>query len=48
MLTLSYICVGLSVALLLIVGCVIRAKEKKRRLRYYGIIKERNKTVYKL
>jgi len=40
MLTLSYICIGLSVTLLLIVIKIIMRKEKKRVQRYHGVIKK--------
>jgi len=43
MTTISYICIGLCVLLLVIVVKIIRIKEKKRILRYHGIIVKRRK-----
>jgi len=40
MLTMSYVCVGLSVVLLFVIIKVIMHKEKKRVQRYYGVIKK--------
>ena len=41
MLTMSYICISLSLFSLLLVIRIIRKKEKKRVLRYYGITKKK-------
>jgi len=47
MLTMSYICIGLSVFSLLLVIKIIRKKERKRILRYYGITDKRKKMIFK-
>jgi len=48
MLTLSYVCIGLSVFSLLLVIIIIRKKEKKRILRYHGITMKRRKMIFKI
>jgi len=47
MLTMSYICIGLSVFLLLLVIRIIRKKERKRILRYHGITDKRKRMIFK-
>lgn len=47
MLTISYICIGLSVFSLLLVINIIRKKEKKKNLRYHGITEKRRKMKFK-
>jgi len=41
MITISYICIGLSLLLLVVAIKIMRYKEKKRILRYHGITKKR-------
>jgi len=41
MLIMSYICIGLSLLLLMLIIQIIKSKEKKQRLRYHGITKKR-------
>jgi len=48
MLTMSYICIGLSVFSLLLVISIIRKKKKKRILRYHGITDKRKKMIFKI
>ena len=48
MLTVSYICIGLSVFSLLLVIRIIRKKEKRRVLRYHGITDKRKKMIFKV
>jgi len=48
MLTLSYICIGLSTFSILLIIHVIKNNEKEQRLRYHGFSKNRRKIVYKL
>jgi|GEM_PF-2065984 len=48
MLTVSYICIGLSVFSLLLVIGIIRNKEKRRILRYHGITGKRKKMIFKV
>jgi len=44
MLTVSYICIGLSVfSLLLVIRATFKEHEKQKILRYYGISKKKNK-----
>jgi len=48
MLTISYICIGLSVFSLLLVTKILRQKENKRVLRYHGITEKRRKMIFKI
>jgi len=48
MLIMSYICIILSVFSLLLVIKMIRRKEKRRVLRYYGITNKRKKLIFKI
>jgi len=44
MLTVSYICIGLSsLSLILVIRAVIKENEKQKILRYYGISRKKNK-----
>jgi len=43
MLTLSYVCIGLSVFSLLLVIKIVRYKDKKRILRYHGVTEKNHK-----
>ena len=48
MLTMSYICISLSVLSLFLVIRIARKKEKRRVLRYYGITDKRKKMIFKI
>jgi len=44
MLTVSYICIGLSsLSLILVIIAVVKGNKKQKMLRYYGISKKKNK-----
>ena len=44
MLTVSYICIGLSIlSLLMVIRAVVKEHEKQKTLRYYGISKKKYK-----
>jgi len=44
MLTVSYVCIGLSsLSLILVIRAIVKEHEKQKVLRYYGISRKKNK-----